>query len=491
MRCSRTLACAIGALSVTIGAHAQTTSVLLRTGDTLSGGAVSDIASVAANNVGGFAVLADVGSTEAFYGTPDGLNPAILRTRGTFGMAEQTAIEAFYGIADDGSLCYSATANIDFLFGIDSLWLDDALLMQTDSPIPGAPGAFAVFTSRPRISASGVPVWIAGMTSQVGGFVEDTAILRGNPASLTMRGGQPIPTTGQTIVPSGIDFDYAISADGTDLLARVDLSGPSTADSVVVLNGSPLLVDGDPVREGSLATNGRIGETWSSFDFFGINDAGDTLITGESDTEPTRDHWVNVNGQFVLREGTELVFDATVHTVTDTIDNAVLGETGDWAALWDGRLPLDAGVIELLIINGAIGIRQGDPVDLNNDGLINDDDLGAVLGELGASLAIGPPVAGIPTVYFTADVIVDGETHDAALKFGGTVNPCPCELGGEPDEVDIQDLLIFLGPWLETSGQSVAPGTGADFNGDGLVSILDLLEYLDCWLDTVLGAPCP
>ncbi len=69
----------------------------------------------------------------------------------------------------------------------------------------------------------------------------------------------------------------------------------------------------------------------------------------------------------------------------------------------------------------------------------------------------------------------------ATLDCGGGP-ACLCELGGDPEEVDVQDLLIYLDAWL-----SQAPS--ADLDGGG-VSIVDLLLYLDCYFDVVLGGPC-
>ncbi len=61
---------------------------------------------------------------------------------------------------------------------------------------------------------------------------------------------------------------------------------------------------------------------------------------------------------------------------------------------------------------------------------------------------------------------------------GGTVVvsriSCWCEFGGDPQRIDVLDLLAFLDLWLDGDPR-------ADFTLDG-ISVLDLLEFLDCWL---------
>ncbi len=59
---------------------------------------------------------------------------------------------------------------------------------------------------------------------------------------------------------------------------------------------------------------------------------------------------------------------------------------------------------------------------------------------------------------------------------------CLCEFGGEPDDVDVQDLLGFLALWFESL-------PGADLNGGG-VDVTDLLDFLECWFIASAGT-CP
>ncbi len=60
---------------------------------------------------------------------------------------------------------------------------------------------------------------------------------------------------------------------------------------------------------------------------------------------------------------------------------------------------------------------------------------------------------------------------------------CPCEAGGDPNVIDVEDLLNFLVSWF-------ASGPDADINGDGITDVADLLDFLSCWFPAANGAPC-
>ncbi len=64
-----------------------------------------------------------------------------------------------------------------------------------------------------------------------------------------------------------------------------------------------------------------------------------------------------------------------------------------------------------------------------------------------------------------------------------SLHACPCEYDGAPS-IEITDLLAFLVALFEADAL-------ADVNQDGVLSIVDLLFFLECWFSDGAGLPCP
>ncbi len=76
------------------------------------------------------------------------------------------------------------------------------------------------------------------------------------------------------------------------------------------------------------------------------------------------------------------------------------------------------------------------------------------------------------------------ETADARCSFNLRIRPtsaCDCERAGDPAVVDVLDLLEYVDDWLHRD-------TTADVNRDDDISVVDLLLFLECWLDASMGA---
>ncbi len=83
---------------------------------------------------------------------------------------------------------------------------------------------------------------------------------------------------------------------------------------------------------------------------------------------------------------------------------------------------------------------------------------------------IHPPADDLPGRIIGSDIGKDAWRQATAI-FEGRVS-CPADLD-QSRVVNILDLLVFIDGWLDND---------EDFNGDDATSILDLLEYLEIWL---------
>jgi hypothetical protein len=89
-----------------------------------------------------------------------------------------------------------------------------------------------------------------------------------------------------------------------------------------------------------------------------------------------------------------------------------MNENGDWAVTWD----IAGGSLEALIVNGELLLTEGDQVDWDGNGLLDD---GAVLTDFTgtSTLVLGDQdVDSFFDVYFTADVDVRGEVLEGFFR---------------------------------------------------------------------------
>jgi uncharacterized repeat protein (TIGR01451 family) len=141
-----------------------------------------------------------------------------------------------------------------------------------------------------------------------------------------------------------------------------------------------------------------------------------------------------------------------------------MNESGDWAVIWDVT-----STIEAIVFNGEVVLREGDAADFNHDGVV---DPTAIITELAGSGATGESfvisnrdAAGMVTIYFRANVSVDGATAVAgvyALKLqapAGTADDLQLNVTDGPDpETDVPGQITYTVAVRNNGGTTV---TGA------------------------------
>jgi len=161
--------------------------------------------------------------------------------------------------------------------------------------------------------------------------------------------------------------DFYVAGDGVRWLAQGDVLGDTAADDVVVVNGNVAIRE-----DGAIA--GIAGPVETILESF-MNSNGDWFARGDVDSQ---EDWVVVNGLLAAQSGDtvpgglpgetydDAVFSSTFFSMTgDGAGNYVLGATTSNAD------PLADAV--LVYNNDFVFARQGDPVDLDGNGLFDDD----------------------------------------------------------------------------------------------------------------------
>ncbi|MGE0480873.1 MAG: hypothetical protein AB7Q17_10430 [Phycisphaerae bacterium] len=481
---------ALGALGA-FPASAQLARALAVEGQQLPGAAVGElvtgVSTPAVNHVGGYAFVLTSNSGETAlshaWGNAAGGAGTVIRSEGTFGPYVQTAFESFFGFSDAGQVSYSPTGTGGPVGSFDSVWLDDAPLAVEGNPIPELPGQFWRFASRPGVTADGNAYWVGGITDTAGGATQNRGLFYGfGPTQVLLLGGQavtdlPFPlNTGTTV-----EFDYRMSANGSNYLAPVLMSsGSTTNDSALVRSGAGLMIDGTLVREGNpvpASAGGLAGENWANFDYMGINNSGDYMFTGDTSAATTVDEFIVKNGVIIHREG-DAIDDVTV---TGAITHAYMNDDGDIAYIW---IAAGTPTRESLFLNDDRLLSVGDEVDLDNDGVI---DAGAVLRDFTgiAALALGDRSGGRLSVYFVGTVDIfntPSTTDDLTCAFRMDVSlglPGDMNCDGVVNNFDIDPFVLAVtDPAAYAAAFPDCDINNGDVNGDGVVNNFDIDPFV-------------
>ena len=454
----------------------EVASALVREGDALPGDVLGDsinsISNTAAARSSGYAFTVtteDIAGTlfANVWGNVDGGPGEVLASEGILGDLEITGLEGFFGLSDIGRTCYGTTStNLDTMVtGLDGVFRDNTLLLNGDDSVPSLPGYFSTFNSRPGITADGQPYWVGGITDVFGTGTADRVLFLGTDAVPVLRGGDPIMGMMDVVLPESLDFDSRFSACGSNYIALVDVT---SGDDVMIMNGEVLETDGVLIRAGNEipASAGGIGDSFDNFDFMNVTETGSYMVTGDSDGATATDEFVMIDGEIVMREG-----DVVGPGVIDgAIEGAFMNEDGNWAAIWD--VDIAAGNVEALIFNGELLLTEGQPVDWNGDGVIDDSDQNAEIENFtGISALTMTRVdnAGILSIYFTADCDVNGVTLEGGFEVRVPGNPILLADLNDDGSVNLLDVA----PFVKVLNSSIYH-PAADLNSDNQVNLLDV-----------------
>ncbi len=164
--------------------------------------------------------------------------------------------------------------------------------------------------------------------------------------------------------------DFWIDAGGTHWLAQGDLTGSTVSDDVVVVDGTVVLQE-DVIIPGSGFTDPIDG---SGIVGVHMDAGGNWFARGNNDT--TEQDWVVRNGSVIATLGDPIFVGATeVWDDTDFADCFFLhvgNSGGDWVIGGVTNAASDANGV--LVANGTVVVaREGEPIDIDGNGLFDDN----------------------------------------------------------------------------------------------------------------------
>jgi hypothetical protein len=377
---------------------------------------------------------------QAQEGTSDGGVPAA-----TFG--------SFDGAVDmntNGDFVYMSNVNGNTL---DTVYVNNVKFVREGEMLAGE---IVNGLAHTQIDGTGTPWFIADIGADA---ATDQALFHGT--TLIFREGDVLVTSNGPLTINTIIISESTSGcklrvnDRGDYIIAVDVDPLNNPDDVVVFNGEVLFGQGEDfmglgpigfIDQLGITTSGR---WWAQLEVVGF---GEVLVLENTTLAKTGD---SLGGILTIRN----------FQVADVNDH------GDWIAtgFLDGAPSVDSD--RVMIFNGQIIGREGDPLDANFNwggsiGFIND----LKLNDNGDFMFIALLV---PTAGGTSESLVTGTTQ-------GTDDCEPCgDLDGDGD-VDMDDYEAFRGAYGRTSDDP-AYLVCADFDGSGAVGLSDFQAWLACF----------
>ncbi len=153
--------------------------------------------------------------------------------------------------------------------------------------------------------------------------------------------------------------DFRTTPDGAHWLAQGDDEGSTATDDILVVDGTVKLREGDVINP----------VTITAVFHTKLLPNGDWYSRGD---DPANDDWAVRNAALLAKTGDPIMTGAT-ETWGDIFLSVTGNTAGDWVLVGNTNEP-DADYNTVLVLNGTeVVVREGDPVDLDGNGKLDDD----------------------------------------------------------------------------------------------------------------------
>ncbi len=381
---------------------------------------------------------------------------------------DSASIDTKLGINDSGTVVFTGNlsgATTDDEAIIAASGGTFTVVIREGGAIAALPGInFGTSNSDPSINNAGqVACRSFGL---IGAPASDTALVLDSGATLIARRNVTVPVGqagGATDTWQNLDSTGFFVSENGQVLIQGDTNGVSTADDMVTINSIVVVQEGQ-VLPGS----GFVSPVETDLEALMMTN-GDWFVRGDNADQVD---WVVRNG-VVLAATDDPIIPGATETFDDTLFTATFfimqsNNAGDYVigGTTNASDPLFDAV---LVLNGARVIaRQGDAVDLNDDGIANDDAFIDIFNNDDSFLTEDG------FYYFMADL-----RNGAGTSIGQAFLVIPACTGDASGDgvANEADLGLLLANWQT----SVPANTLGDLNGDGFVSEPDLGVLLGNW----------
>ena len=355
-------------------------------------------------------------------------------------VAEYQQGSLYTGLADTGATGDEAVGN-----SVGSIHiLNDGRIGSQDSTVTG------IATSRRPVSAY-----------DLAGFRQS------NVSIVTGLGGVGTETI------TGISANtFYTTTDGAHWGFVGDINRPAGSSNAIIVDDEVMMRQGQPIPgTTSLFNDGTAAGAYGN----------DIYVRGSTTTPTGVFAW---RTDTLIAETSNPITTGSGETWATNFYNFTGNRNGDW--ILSGKTSAAEDQNDVIVLNGTnVIVREGDGVDVNGDGLLNDDCF------IGRSVNTNSAFSGEAYItddgwlYFMANIKNGAGTEYNSSAFGlplallrvraFTPPPqCPADANGD-NVVDSADLSVLLSNFNTATGGGAAFG---DFNGDGFVNSADLSVLL-------------
>ncbi len=326
-------------------------------------------------------------------------------------------IDRNMSINDNGDFAYATNTNgptsEDEVIARFNAKADDwTLIAQEGDAIPGLPNdAYGTSLNGPSILADGKVGWLAPSTAGALPTTEDSLALLGNDVAVSIIAQEGVTTPTGSANPWQLfdTQDFYLDATGANYILQGDTTAATTEDDIVVVNGAVVLQENAPIPGAKVL---------DVIDGSGIVDvhmgsAGDWMSRGDFDV--TDQDWLVYNGDIIALTGDAVPGGEKGETFSDAIFSACffsMTANGKGSFVFGATTSNpDEFRDAVLVLNGkSVILRQGDAIDLDGNGELDDDTFIDVFNNDDMFLTDDMKL------FFTAD-IMDGKNADLGQAY--------------------------------------------------------------------------
>lgn len=352
--------------------------------------------------------------------------------------------------------------------------------------VGGPAGTWDDAIDAPVLLNTGTALWRAeGVDGLTTGTANDELIVLGGGMALQKGVDIPLGQAGGALeFWENFDLnDLYASPDGSVLLIQGDLTGATTSDDVVVLNGQVIVQEGVPLAGGPFVEPvdlDGIVKAW-------IDSAGNSYVRGNNDVTET--DWIYRNGVVIAESSgaDEVVAGSGEHWDDASFADCFFAFDGNSLghSVFGGVTDAPLDVNGVLVFDDGAGFRrvvcrESDPVDLDGNGLFDDDRFFNTFGNDDVRLLEDGTIVFTATLKDGTGTAVDQgvfrlapQTASCTPRNGSGVNPVACACTTLPVLGTTWNVTVTPGPNTALTfvfvSETPAPFPVPLFGGEALI----------------------